>query len=76
MRVKEANLNSIILVREDANGAGDSEVEAFRAFARARPQGLTLLIDTYDTEQAAHRVVAHSPPPSAIWDPYRRGPPR
>ncbi len=38
--------------------AFDSEVEAFEAFARSRPQDLTLLIDTYDTEAAARKVVA------------------
>jgi nicotinate phosphoribosyltransferase len=38
--------------------AFDSEVEAFEAFARSRPQNLTLLIDTYDTEAAAKKVVA------------------
>jgi len=38
--------------------AHDSEVLAFEHFARARPQGIILLIDTYDTEQAAARVVA------------------
>ena len=31
------------------------------SFARARPQGLTLLIDTYDTENAARKVVALAP---------------
>ena len=38
--------------------AHDSEVLAFEHFARARPQGIILLIDTYDTEEAASRVVA------------------
>ena len=37
------------------------ETEAFVDFARARPDKLTLLIDTYDTEQAAHKVVALAP---------------
>jgi len=36
----------------------DDESAAFEAFARARPQNLTLLIDTYDTEVAAQKVVA------------------
>jgi len=31
----------------------DDEIEAFENFARARPNNLTLLIDTYDTEAAA-----------------------
>ncbi len=39
----------------------DDELEAFEAFARARPDGLVLLIDTYDTEAAAHKVVALAP---------------
>jgi nicotinate phosphoribosyltransferase len=34
------------------------EAGAFEAFVRARPRNATLLIDTYDTERAAHRVVA------------------
>jgi len=38
--------------------AHDDETAAFEAFARARPKGLTLLIDTYDTEAAARKVVA------------------
>ena len=38
--------------------AFDSETEAFEAFARSRPSNLTLLIDTYDTEAAARKVVA------------------
>jgi nicotinate phosphoribosyltransferase len=36
--------------------AHDDEEEAFLRFARARPQGLVLLIDTYDTEAAAAKV--------------------
>ena len=32
----------------------DDEVEAFRHFARARPDSVILLLDTYDTEAAAH----------------------
>jgi nicotinate phosphoribosyltransferase len=39
----------------------DDEIEAFENFARARPNNLTLLIDTYDTEGAAHKVVALAP---------------
>jgi len=34
------------------------EASAFEAFARAQPGNATLLIDTYDTERAAHKVVA------------------
>ena len=41
--------------------AYDTESAAFESFARSRPQGLTLLIDTYDTEAAARKVVALAP---------------
>jgi nicotinate phosphoribosyltransferase len=41
--------------------AHDTEAAAFERFARARPDGLTLLLDTYDTEAAARRVVALAP---------------
>ena len=41
--------------------AYDSESAAFESFAKARPANLTLLIDTYDTERAARRVVAVAP---------------
>jgi nicotinate phosphoribosyltransferase len=41
--------------------AHDDEVQAFLDFARARPQHTTLLIDTYDTERGAERVVALAP---------------
>lgn len=34
-----------------------SEVQAFEAFARARPQRPTLLVDTYDTEAAVAKLV-------------------
>jgi nicotinate phosphoribosyltransferase len=37
--------------------AHDDEAEAFRAFARAHPDDAVLLIDTYDTECAARKVV-------------------
>ncbi len=37
--------------------ANDDEAAAFERFALARPQGLVLLIDTYDTERAARKVV-------------------
>jgi nicotinate phosphoribosyltransferase len=39
----------------------DDEAVAFEAFARARPSNLVLLIDTYDTEAAARKVVALAP---------------
>jgi len=38
--------------------AQESETLAFEEFARARPDNLTLLIDTYETETAARKVVA------------------
>jgi nicotinate phosphoribosyltransferase len=37
--------------------AFSSELEAFRAFARAFPRNTTLLLDTYDTVAAAHKAV-------------------
>jgi nicotinate phosphoribosyltransferase len=41
--------------------ACDDEMTAFEQFATARPANLTLLIDTYDTLAAAHKVVALAP---------------
>jgi nicotinate phosphoribosyltransferase len=41
--------------------AHDDETAAFERFARSRPDGLTLLIDTYDTEAGARKVVALAP---------------
>jgi nicotinate phosphoribosyltransferase len=41
--------------------AFDSEAAAFEAFARSRPDNLVLLIDTYDTEEAARKVVSLAP---------------
>jgi nicotinate phosphoribosyltransferase len=41
--------------------AFDDESEAFEKFAQSRPQNLTLLIDTYDTEAGARKVVALAP---------------
>jgi nicotinate phosphoribosyltransferase len=41
--------------------ANDDEVVAFERFARARPDGLVFLLDTYDTETAARKVVALAP---------------
>jgi nicotinate phosphoribosyltransferase len=46
--------------------AFDDEAKAFETFARARPDGLTLLIDTYDTEAAARKVVRLAPKLKAI----------
>ena len=37
------------------------ETEAFLAFAHARPDNVVLLIDTYDTEAGARKVVALAP---------------
>jgi nicotinate phosphoribosyltransferase len=39
----------------------DDETTAFESFARARPDNLVLLLDTYDTEAAARKVVALAP---------------
>jgi nicotinate phosphoribosyltransferase len=39
----------------------DDEAVAFENFARARPKNLTLLIDTYDTDAGARKVVALAP---------------
>ena len=41
--------------------AHDDEVEAFRHFARSRPDSVILLLDTYDTEAAAQKVVTLAP---------------
>jgi len=41
--------------------AYDDESTAFEDFALSRPQNLTFLIDTYDTEAAARKVVALAP---------------
>ncbi len=41
--------------------AHDDETQAFENFARARPANLTLLIDTYDTQAGAEKVVALAP---------------
>lgn len=38
-----------------------SEQDAFAAFARARPQHPTLLVDTYDTEAAVAKIVELAP---------------
>ena len=39
----------------------DNEMTAFENFARARPEGVVLLIDTYDTEAGARKVVELAP---------------
>lgn len=41
--------------------AFDNEAEAFASFARTRPDNLVLLIDTYDTEAGAKKVVNIAP---------------
>ena len=41
--------------------AHDDETAAFSAFAHSRPDNLVLLIDTYDTEAAARKVVKLAP---------------
>jgi nicotinate phosphoribosyltransferase len=41
--------------------AHDDETSAFSAFAHSRPDNLVLLIDTYDTEAAARKVVKLAP---------------
>jgi len=41
--------------------AHDSEMEAFRNFARSQPGNVILLIDTYDTERGARRVAELAP---------------
>jgi nicotinate phosphoribosyltransferase len=41
--------------------AFDDETVAFETFARTRPDNLVLLLDTYDTERAAHKIVALAP---------------
>ncbi len=39
----------------------DDETQAFENFARARPEGIILLIDTYDTEAGARKVIELAP---------------
>lgn len=41
--------------------AHDDESSAFTHFARSRPEGVVLLIDTYDTERAAEKVAELAP---------------
>ena len=45
--------------------AHDDETSAFSAFAHSRPDNLVLLIDTYDTEAAARKVVRSGASPEA-----------
>ena len=44
----------------------DDEALAFEDFARSRPQSVTLLIDTYDTEAGARKVAALAPRLAAL----------
>src|SRR5581483_3346649 len=39
----------------------DDEARAFEDFARSRPDGLVVLLDTYDTEAAARKLAALAP---------------
>jgi nicotinate phosphoribosyltransferase len=41
--------------------AHDGEIAAFENYARSHPDNITFLIDTYDTEAAAHKVVQLAP---------------
>lgn len=41
--------------------AHDREEDAFQRFAAAQPGNVVLLLDTYDTEAAAHKLVALAP---------------
>ncbi len=41
--------------------AHDDELEAFRSFARANPENVVLLIDTYDTLEAVEKVIRLAP---------------
>ncbi len=41
--------------------AFDDEAAAFESFARSRPENVVLLLDTYDSEAAARKVVALAP---------------
>ena len=47
----------------------DDEMQAFENFARARPDGVILLIDTYDTEAGARKVVELAPKLKATASP-------
>lgn len=41
--------------------AHDDEIASFESFARSRPQSVVLLVDTYDTEAGAEKVVRLAP---------------
>jgi nicotinate phosphoribosyltransferase len=41
--------------------AHDDEAQAFENFARSHPDNVILLLDTYDTEKAAHKIVDLAP---------------
>ena len=41
--------------------AFDDEMAAFAAFAQSRPDNLVFLLDTYDVEAAAHKIVTLAP---------------
>ena len=41
--------------------AHDDETQAFENFARSHPDNVVLLLDTYDTEKAAHKIVNLAP---------------
>jgi nicotinate phosphoribosyltransferase len=41
--------------------AHDDETQAFENFARSHPGNVILLLDTYDTEKAAHKIVDLAP---------------
>src|SRR5262245_64198103 len=49
----------------------DDEMTAFENFARSRPEGVILLIDTYDTEAGARKVVQLAPKLKADGIPIR-----
>ena len=51
--------------------AFDNETAAFESFARARPDNVVLLLDTYNTEAAARKVVALGPRLKALGIPIR-----
>ena len=41
--------------------AHDDEIKAFENFARSQPGNVIFLLDTYDTEEAAHKIVDLAP---------------
>jgi len=51
--------------------AHDDEESAFEDFARSRPEAVILLLDTYDTEAAAEKVVALAPRLQRLGIPIR-----